>query len=109
MATPAETLTFSRSIGVPPAEVFRLFASPSALEEWCCQAARVDPRPGGGLYLWWDHGYYTAGVFTAVTTDQRLAFTWRGAGDPAATTVQVGFTSAAGGGTQVTLTHTGLG
>ena len=109
MATPAPSLTFTRSIGVPPAEVFDLFTSPSALQEWCCQVAQVDPRPGGRLYLWWGQGYYTAGVFTEVTTDRRLAFTWRGDGDPVATTVQVDFTSAAGGGTRVTLAHSGLG
>jgi uncharacterized protein YndB with AHSA1/START domain len=109
VATPAPSLTFTRSIGVPPAEVFHLFTSPSALQEWCCQAAQVDSRLGGRLYLWWDQGYYTAGVFTEVTTDRRLAFTWRGDGDPAATMVQVDFTSAAGGGTRVTLAHTGLG
>src|SRR5262249_46202684 len=108
VATPAPALTFTRSIGVPPAEVFHLFTSPSALQEWCSQAAQVDPRPGGRLYLGWDQGSYTAytaGVFTEVTTDRRLAFTWRGAGDPAATLVQVDFTSAAGGGTRVTLAH----
>ncbi len=109
MATPAAALTFTRSISVPPAEVFHLFTSPSALQEWCCQAAQVDPRPSGRLYLWWHQGYYTAGVFTEVTTDQRLAFTWQGAGDPAATVVRVDFASAVGGGTQVTVTHNGVG
>jgi uncharacterized protein YndB with AHSA1/START domain len=109
MATPAPALTFSRSIGVPPAAVYHLFTSPSALEEWCCQAAQVDPRPGGRLYLWWDHGYYTAGMVTEVTTDRRLAFTWQGAGDPAATVVRVDLASAVGDGTLVTLTHSGVG
>ena len=109
MATPAVALTFSRSIAVPPAEVFHLFTSPSALQEWCCYAAQVDLRPSGRLYLWWSQGYYTAGVFTEVTTGQHLAFTWQGAGDPAATVVQVDFASAAGGGTQVTVTHNGVG
>ncbi len=109
MATPAPALTFTRSISVPPAEVFHLFSSPSALQEWCCLAAQVDPRPSGRLYLWWDQGYYTAGVFTEVTMDRRLVFTWQGAGDPASTVVQVDFASAAGGGTRVTLTHTGVG
>ncbi len=88
MATPAAALTFTRSVGVPPAEVFHLFTSPSALQEWCCQAAQVDPRPSGRLYLWWNQGYYTAGVFTVVRVD---------------------FASAAGGGTQVTVTHKGVG
>src|SRR5215831_5700798 len=109
MAMPAVALTFSRLIDVPPAEVFHLFTSPSALQEWCCHAAQVDPRPSGHFYLWWNQGYYTAGVVTEVTTGQRLAFTWQGAGDPAATVVQVDFASAAGGGTQVTVTHTGVG
>ena len=109
MAKPAAGLTFTRSVGVPPAEVFHMFTSPSALQEWCCQAAQVDPRPSGRLYLWWNQGYYTAGVFTEVTTGQHLAFTWQGAGDPAATVVQVDFASAVGGGTQVTVTHNGVG
>ena len=51
-----------------------MFTSPAALPEWACHIAEVDPRPGGRVYLWWEQGYYTAGVFTAVTPDRHRGF-----------------------------------
>jgi uncharacterized protein YndB with AHSA1/START domain len=108
MITQAAALTFTRTIGAAPAEVFAMCTSSAALPEWACQVAQVDPRPGGRVYLWWNQGYYTAGVFTAVTPDRHLAFTWRGPGDPDVTAVQVDFTPA-GDGTEVRVTHTGVG
>ena len=60
------------------------------------------------MYLWWDNGYYTAGVFTSVVKDESLAFTWRGPGEPEASEVSVEI-SAQGTGAKVTVTHGGLG
>jgi uncharacterized protein YndB with AHSA1/START domain len=104
----ATALTFSRTINAPPAAVFALFQSAAALQAWGCAAAQVDLRLGGRVYLWWNRGYYTAGVFTEVEPAQHLAFTWQGAGDPGTTVVQIDFVPA-GTGTDVRVTHNGVG
>src|SRR5204862_3704347 len=98
----------SRTINAPPATVFALFRSGSALQAWGCAAAQVDLRPGGRVYLWWNRGYYTAGVFTEIEPAQHLAFTWQGAGDPGTTVVQIDFVPTDGG-TEVRVTHNGVG
>jgi uncharacterized protein YndB with AHSA1/START domain len=105
MLTQEATLHFTRTVQADPAAVFRAFTNPSALRDWLCDAAKVDPRQGGPIYLWWNDGYYTGGVFTTVIRDTELAFTWRGPADPAAGQVHVALTPAAGG-TAVEVTHT---
>jgi uncharacterized protein YndB with AHSA1/START domain len=105
MLTQEATLQFTRTVQAAPAAVFRAFTTPSALRDWLCDAARVDPRSGGPIYLWWNDGYYTGGVFTAVVRDAELAFTWRGPQDPVTGQVHVALTPA-GAGTTVTVTHT---
>jgi uncharacterized protein YndB with AHSA1/START domain len=104
MLTQEATLHFTRTVQADPAAVFRAFTTPSALRDWLCDAARVDPRKGGPIYLWWNDGYYTGGVFTEVVRNAELAFTWRGPEDPAASQVHVALTPAAGG-TTVAVTH----
>jgi uncharacterized protein YndB with AHSA1/START domain len=114
MVPPAARLTITRDIKVPPSELFLLFTSSHGVLAWLCHVAEVDPVPAGRIYLWWHQGYYTAGVFTEVHANQRLAFTWQGPGDPAATLVHVDFVPVATGNpaetsTQVAITHSGLG
>jgi uncharacterized protein YndB with AHSA1/START domain len=104
MLTQEATLQFTRTIQADPAAVFRAFTASSALRDWLCDTARVDPRSGGPIYLWWNDGYYTGGVFTNVLHDAELAFTWRGPEDPAASHVKVALIPVAGG-TTVEVTH----
>jgi hypothetical protein len=78
------------------------------LRDWLATWTQVDARKGGRLWLWWDDGDYAAGEYTIVTPGRKVAFTWRGAGDPEPSLVTVALVSL-GGGTQVTLRHTGLG
>jgi len=59
----AQTLTFKRTIGVPPAEVYRAFVHATALRDWLCDAAQTDARPGGRLYVWMRSEFYAAGEF----------------------------------------------
>src|SRR5438132_9818080 len=108
MATQHETLTFERTVHTSPSEAFHAFTHPTALRDWLCNAAEVDPRAGGCVYLWWNGGYYSAGVFTELRRDENLAFTWRGPEDPAASEVRVGF-APHDGKTTISLTHGGLG
>ena len=104
----AQTLSFTQLVNVPPKEAYRAFTNATALREWLCDVATVNPRPGGRLYLWWTSGYYTSGEFTLAEAGKKVAFTWFGRGEPAATQVQVAF-SPQDGGTQITLVHSGIG
>src|SRR3954452_13231416 len=103
MLTQAPTLRFTRTVDGPAPEVYRAFLAPAALRDWLCDDAQIDPRSGGRIYLWWNDGYYTAGVFTALARDERLAFTWGGPGEsPGTVTVAL---AAHEGSTTVTVTH----
>jgi uncharacterized protein YndB with AHSA1/START domain len=85
MLTTAAPLTFTRTVAASPAEVYRAFIVPAALQDWLCAAAQVEPQPGGRVYCWWESGYYTAGTLIDLLPDARLAFTWQGPGEPPAT------------------------
>lgn len=103
------TITVERNVGVSPAEVYRAFTNEAALRDWLCNAAEVEARTGGRVYLWWDRGYYSAGVFTALERNKSVVFTWRGPRDPEATEVRVELEQAENGGTHIVLTHSGVG
>ena len=85
MLTHSSILSFTRTVAAPPADVYRAFLARQALRDWLCDGAQVDPRPGGHIYCWWDSGYYTAGIITALAPDERVAFTWQGPDEPPAT------------------------
>src|SRR6476646_11075864 len=81
MVARSETLTFERTMGAEPREVYRAFTTAQGLRDWLCDAAEVDPRKGGRFYVWWDDGDYSAGTITDLTKDETLTFTWRGPTD----------------------------
>lgn len=103
-----DALEYRRVIGAPIGEAFRAFTRATPLRDWLCDVALADARPDGRLYLWWNRGYYTAGVFTAVEPDRHVAFTWLGRDEPAATHVEVWLEPLAGA-TEVRLVHRGVG
>jgi uncharacterized protein YndB with AHSA1/START domain len=100
------TLTARRTVGANSTEVFRAFTNTGALRDWLCNGGQVEPRKGGRVYLWWNNGYYTSGVFTEVKHGETLAFTWQGPGEPASE-VRVSLTSRDEG-TDVEVTHDGI-
>ncbi len=108
MATEGKTLTIKRAIQAPPAQVYRAFTNANGLREWLCDVASSVPRKGGRLYAFWNDGYVAAGEYVAVAPDKKAVFTWHGRGEPAPTRVAVSL-AARKGGTQVTLTHSGIG
>jgi uncharacterized protein YndB with AHSA1/START domain len=85
MLTQAPTFSLTRTVDAPATEVYRAFVTPSALRDWLCDAASVDPRPGGRAYFWWNDGTYSAGVFKDLARAERLVFTWQGPGEPPST------------------------
>jgi uncharacterized protein YndB with AHSA1/START domain len=109
MSKQDETLTFTQAIDAPPKAVYYAFTNTAAIRGWLCDNAQLDANENGRIYLHWNQeGYYVNGQFTALEPDTSLAFTWHGRGEAAATKVQVAL-AAENGGTQVTLTHSGIG
>jgi len=104
----SQNLSFTQFVKAPPEEAYRAFTNASALREWLCNVATVVPRPGGRFYLWWNSGYYTSGEYTLAEDGKKVAFSWQGRGEPAATQVEVTFTPQDAG-TLVTVEHADLG
>lgn len=106
MLTQEGTLTLRRTVRANPTEVFRAFTNQAALRHWLCNAAQVEARKGGRIYLWWSDGYYVNGVYTGLAKGESVAFTWQGPGE-AASEVRISF-APQGEGTDVTVTHDGI-
>ena len=104
----AHALSVSRLVEAPPAQVYYAFTNSSCLREWLADSSQIAPRPGGRFYLSWNSGYYTSGEYTHLESPGRVAFTWRGRGEPAETQVQVTL-APQGSGTLVTVEHSGFG
>jgi uncharacterized protein YndB with AHSA1/START domain len=102
------SVTVERTISAPAAAVYRAFTNEVALRDWLCNAASVDPRPGGRIYLWWDGGYYSSGVYSDLDRNKSIVFTWRGPDDAGAGEVHVTLTPKGEDETHVTLTRIGV-
>jgi uncharacterized protein YndB with AHSA1/START domain len=86
------TVTTETSIQVPLKLAYRAFTSSTALREWLCDVATVEPHPGGRLYLWWRGDFSSNGRYLALEQDKCVKFRWYSNIDPAPTEVTVGFT-----------------
>jgi uncharacterized protein YndB with AHSA1/START domain len=95
-------------IKAKPDEVYHYFTNSTALKDWMCQVATIDPRPGGHLFIGWPGEYYTVGEYLQLEPDKSVSFTWFGRGEPHSTRVDVSLRKIRGG-TRVRLTHRGLG
>jgi uncharacterized protein YndB with AHSA1/START domain len=82
-------LTFEQIIQTNPEQVCYAFTNASALRNWLCDIATVDPRPGGRMYLAWNSGYYASGEYTTVEPGKGVAFVWYGRDDPNRSQVMV--------------------
>jgi uncharacterized protein YndB with AHSA1/START domain len=79
MAT--KTITLKRTIHAPAEQIYRAFTNATALREWFCDGAMVQPRVGGRLYCQWHTGDALMGKYTALTPNKKVAFTLRADGD----------------------------
>jgi uncharacterized protein YndB with AHSA1/START domain len=104
----AQAISVSRLVDAPPAQIYYAFTNSSCLREWLCDASQIAPHPGGRLYLAWNSGFYTSGEYTRLEPPARVAFSWRGRGEPAETQVLVTLASQEHG-TLVTIEHAGFG
>ncbi|HEX9991199.1 MAG TPA: SRPBCC domain-containing protein [Chloroflexia bacterium] len=89
MLTQQDTLVFNRAVQASPREVFRAFTNRQALCGWFCDAAVVDAREGGPLFVSWKNGYYVAGTFSEITPGEGLAFSWASNSRPETAQVRV--------------------
>lgn len=108
MSSETQSLSFEQAVIATPAQVFYAFTNATALREWFCDLATVNPRRGGRLYLYWNSGYYVAGEYTQLTPSESITFKWQGRGEPGPTQIQINI-SPAGEGTLVNLTHAAIG
>jgi uncharacterized protein YndB with AHSA1/START domain len=88
-STDTHRITVERTVNAAPADVYRAFIAPQALRNWFCDAAQVDPRAGGRIYLAWNGGYHTAGKFTRLARNSSIAYTWRGSEEHSTSEVAV--------------------
>jgi uncharacterized protein YndB with AHSA1/START domain len=125
MATEQETvLRLERRFDAPRERVFDAWTNPEVLREWWSAMPTMSPgeidvdlREGGRyrLQMRTDTGdvHTVVGEYTEVRKPERLAYTWTWESNPeemagsAATLVEIDFAED-GGGTKVTLTHTGF-
>ncbi|MGQ0602884.1 MAG: SRPBCC domain-containing protein [Anaerolineales bacterium] len=99
-----QALKFKRTIAQPPSEVYRMLTRASLLRTWLCDAAQLDARKGGRVYLYWNAGYAVTGECTAAEPGKKVAFTWQGKGDPGPSQAVITL-KGNDGSTAVTLTH----
>ena len=103
-----DQLKFKLKIAAPLGEVYSTFTNGTAFCEWLCDVAQVDERRGGHLYLWWESGYFVNGEYQELVPDEKVVFSWHGAGEPGATQIKVTFKSQPEG-TLAVLYHQGIG
>lgn len=101
------SLNFDRHIPAPAGEVFRAFTHAVALRDWLCNAASVEARKGGHIFLRWEDGYHAAGAYTVFDPPNYLEFTWDGFLEPGLMEVHVTLTPQEGG-VKLLLEHQGL-
>jgi uncharacterized protein YndB with AHSA1/START domain len=98
---------------VAPDDAFEMFVDPARLVRWIGISAELEPRPGGRFRFEVMPGQFCEGSYVTVERPHRLVFTWGWtAGSmgvpPGSSQVEVTFTPAAGGATDLRLTHRGL-
>jgi len=92
-------------IGAPPAQVFASLIEPAQLERWIAEKAEVEPEVGGRYSFGWDHGPVK---IVELVPDKVLAYSWQNT-DAAPETVVRWELAGSGGGTYLTLVHSGFG
>jgi uncharacterized protein YndB with AHSA1/START domain len=105
VATPTQTLTFTRTINAPASEVYRAFTDRDGLNSWLTSFAYTTLRENGEILLHWSQErYHVFGLFKEVEENKKVVFTWRGLGESADSTVTV-LLGEQDGKTNMTLTH----
>ena len=90
--------------------VFRFFTDSERFAAWWGAGSRIDPRPGGELFIRYPEGTTVSGQVKELVAGERVVFTYGydAPGQPippGGSTVEISFADAPGG-TRVTLRHT---
>ncbi len=89
MSQDTQSIQFEIIIKATPALVYEAFTNATSMQEWMCDFATVNAKPGGRLYASWNSGFYAVGEYTDLVPNQRITFTWLGRNQPAFTKVEI--------------------
>ncbi len=89
---------------VPVKLAYRAFTNSTALREWLCDVATVEPHSNGRIYLWWRGDFYSSGHYLELDENKSARFLWFGNSDSAPTEVTVSVSEKADG-TLIQLEH----
>ncbi|WKZ37813.1 MAG: SRPBCC domain-containing protein [Anaerolineales bacterium] len=98
------TVTAEIHIQAPIKFAYRAFTNSTALREWLCDVATVNPHPRGRMYLWWHGDFYSSGHYLELEENKRVVFQWHSNQDPEPTEVTITVTEKDGG-THLKLDH----
>jgi uncharacterized protein YndB with AHSA1/START domain len=92
----------TKTIGAPPAEVFKAWSSASELSKWLGAGSKADVKDGGS----YENKDGDKGNFLRVRTNKDIRMTWENAGSAAPTQVDVQFQDKGKGKTGLLVNHT---
>jgi len=98
------TVTAEISVKAAVKFAYRAFTNSTAMREWLCDVATVQPHPRGRMYLWWRGDFYSSGHYLELDENKLVKFRWYSSIDAGPTEVSVTFTEKDGG-THVNLAH----
>lgn len=101
-------ITITKTLAAPPAKAWRALATSEGISSWWAKG-EIDARPGGAYRF--AHHEDARGEVREAVEGAALSFTWNGCSVrlPAPTLVSFTLAAAAGGGTRITLVHSGFG
>ncbi|HRF95289.1 MAG TPA: SRPBCC domain-containing protein, partial [Aggregatilineales bacterium] len=98
------SVTVTRTFPVSPKTMYYMLTNEDGLAYWFGDRVYTRPQVGGHLLHSWTNNWHMTGEFTELVENERVAFTWRDAGDEAKSNV-IYQLEAVDGGTKVTVTH----
>jgi len=98
------TITVTRTFSVSPKTMYYMLTDEDGLAYWFGDRVYTRPQVGGHVLHSWQNNWHITGEFTELVENERVAFTWRDAGDDVKSNVTYQL-EAVEGGTKVTVTH----
>lgn len=99
-------ITFTRRLPAPPDRVWTALTTTDGITSWLAPSATIDARSGGTISLTFDEENHVEGTITEFEPPSRLRHSWVINGE--AESVVTYDLEPDGGGTLLTLVHTGL-
>lgn len=106
-----DRIVVKRHIAAPPSTVYGYLTNSDLWARWQGAEATIEATPGGMFGIAMPNGHRARGEFVELEPNRRIVFSWGWVDHPGvppgSSTVEIELV-AEGGGTMVTLTHTGL-